>query len=408
MIPTAQVHGGQLLVDVVDHRPQVPPGHSSAYVQVPRVALPLDRVRVGLQRHVGDGTKPYLSPGRDADWQVLHVGDAVPGGCGAPHHGVVCLAGPEDVADLLARHQRGGIPAHVARLQAVPFRPGQIDGHIHLRDIAGDVPVRVHTRHGLHQREDLVRSSPQGRQVVAVGADDDGFLAAGQHLLDPLVEVGLHLPEQARVPVGDGMDPVQGAGVVRIRCEADPDLPEIHPGHFLAQQRLADVGTRASHPGDREQLVADLGSRALHLGGGGARRGDPVDEEIPFLEAGEQRLAQVRVDGHTGQGHQGEGQIGRDRAADDPGQPRGVSLLQPCDERRRAALDRDAAQQRQRQRRAHRERDAHRGHDRERVRQGQRLEERPDQPGQQEDRDQRRHDDERGVDDRAADLQARP
>ena len=41
---------------------------------------------------------------------------------------------------------------------------------------------------------------------------------------------------------------------------------------------------------------------------GGARRGHPVDQEVAFLEGGEQRLAQVRVHGHADDRHQGERQ----------------------------------------------------------------------------------------------------
>ena len=62
----------------------------------------------------------------------------------APDHDVVGLAGPEDVADLLARHQGRGLPADVARLEAVPLGLGEVDGHFDLRDVDGDVPVRVH------------------------------------------------------------------------------------------------------------------------------------------------------------------------------------------------------------------------------------------------------------------------
>src|SRR4029077_12380113 len=119
---------------------------------------------------------------------------------------------------------------------------------------------------------DLVGFSAQGPQVFAVGAHDDGFLPAGEHLGDPLVQVRLHLAEQARVSVRDRVDAVEGGLVVRPGREADPDLPQVDAGHFLAEQRLTDVGANALYAGDGQQLTADPGRGAFHLRTGRAGR----------------------------------------------------------------------------------------------------------------------------------------
>src|SRR5262249_62413480 len=114
------------------------------------------RVGVGPQCPRADRAGPDPPAGGGVDRQALYVGEAVSDRARAPHHDVVGLAGAEDVADLLAGHQGGGVPADVARLEPVPFRLGEVDVHVHLRDVAGDVPVRVHyARHGLHQREHM-------------------------------------------------------------------------------------------------------------------------------------------------------------------------------------------------------------------------------------------------------------
>ena len=46
-------------------------------------------------------------------------------------------------------------------------------------------------------------------QVVAVDADDDGLLGAGQHLLDALVQVGLDVAVKAGIAVDDVLEVVQ-------------------------------------------------------------------------------------------------------------------------------------------------------------------------------------------------------
>ena len=48
---------------------------------------------------------------------------------------------------------------------------------------------------------DLVALGPQHGQVGTVGADDDRRARAGQHFLDPLLEIGQQVAIQARIAI---------------------------------------------------------------------------------------------------------------------------------------------------------------------------------------------------------------
>ena len=52
---------------------------------------------------------------------------------------VVRLAADEDVADLLARQQRRGLPPDVARLEAVTLRRGEVELDLDVRQVLREV-----------------------------------------------------------------------------------------------------------------------------------------------------------------------------------------------------------------------------------------------------------------------------
>src|SRR5439155_16234890 len=74
------------------------------------------------------------------------------------------------------------------------------------------------------------------------------------------------------VSVGDGVDPVQGRGVIRVRRQADPDLPEVDPGDLLAEQAWPMCAPALCTPGMASSslliLVVDRSISAADVPGG--------------------------------------------------------------------------------------------------------------------------------------------
>ncbi|HEV7194961.1 MAG TPA: efflux RND transporter permease subunit, partial [Pedococcus sp.] len=129
-------------------------------------------------------------------------------------------------------------------------------------------------------------------------------------------------------------------GVVDVRVEADPVLAEVDAGHLLAEAGLADVRADTAHARDRLQLAVDLRGGAFHVGDRGARGGDPVHQQVAFLERREQGLSQLGGDDDAGQQEDRCRGIRLAGVDDDPGQGRLVAPLQPGDDRGDVLLDR--------------------------------------------------------------------
>ena len=122
----------------------------------------------------------------------------------APDLHVVGRAAAEDVADLLAGQHGGRRAPDVAGFEPVPLRRVEVDRDLDLRDVQQplglDVDGPLDARHGVL---DLVRLRAQHLQVRSVDAHHDGVARPGQDLLDPLLEVGLHVALQPGIAVDD-------------------------------------------------------------------------------------------------------------------------------------------------------------------------------------------------------------
>ena len=143
----------------------------------------VDHVGDGDDADVGDLLEPHVPTAGRVDEQVLQIGHASQLLGRGPQLHVVGLAGLEEVAGLLARHQPGGRPPDVARLEAVP--PGRLEVDLH-PDL-GDVVLEVHVVLAdagdlLQDGVDLLRLLPEHVQVLAEDADRDGIAGAGQDL----------------------------------------------------------------------------------------------------------------------------------------------------------------------------------------------------------------------------------
>ena len=118
---------------------------------------------VGARRTSATCSSRTRSPARRVDRELLHVGHAVARRRDAPHVHVVGLAAVEDVADLLAGEQGRGLPADVARLQAVPPRRREVQLDL---DAAAGPPRSSDAR---RSRRRPCRSSPRSPRTCRAG-----------------------------------------------------------------------------------------------------------------------------------------------------------------------------------------------------------------------------------------------
>ena len=199
-----------------------------------------------------------------------------------------------------------------------------------------------------HDVVDLVGLLPQNGEVRPEDPDDDGLLATADDLLDPLVEVGLSLPEQPRVFVGEVLDRLQRLVVVDRRVDAHPVLTEIHPGHLLPQEGLADVRSEVPQPGiSRSAWLTLVVVRSISA------------SEVPGwvtqwmrksgLEVGEEGLPESGSEQDADRGHGRHDGVGPRRPADHL-REQSRSPLEDAHQWRFVLLDRGVAQQDERQR----------------------------------------------------------
>ena len=85
-------------------------------------------------------------------------------------------------------------------------------------------------------------------EIGSVNADHDGLAPAGQHLLDALPEIGLHVAIEPRVGLDDAVYLVQGLVVIDLGADTDPVLTEVHAVDLVSQIRLPDMGAAVAHP----------------------------------------------------------------------------------------------------------------------------------------------------------------
>ena len=87
-------------------------------------------------------------------------------------------------------------------------------------------------------------------QIRPEDSHHDRLRCTGEHLVDSLPEIGLHVVIQAGVAVHNLLDRLQRLVVVGIAIDADPVLAEVRPHDLLCQEGLADVRAKAPDPGD--------------------------------------------------------------------------------------------------------------------------------------------------------------
>ena len=142
--------------------------------------------------------------------------EAVAGLGRAPDLHVVGLAVPEDVADLLAGDERGGRAADVARLEPVALGRLEVDRDLDLGHVVLELDVLLDDAvDAAHQVLDVVRGGRAASSRSSPKIFTTMRLArAGEHLADPLLQVGLHVAAKARVAVDHLLDRGEGLVVV--------------------------------------------------------------------------------------------------------------------------------------------------------------------------------------------------
>src|SRR6185312_9292285 len=176
-------------------------------------------------------------------------------------------------------------PTHIAGLQSVLRRPGQVNLNLALGLIERDIDVIVDD--ALDSGElvlQLEALTPQDGQVLAVQADDYRLFRSGENLFDALVEIGEHIAIDARVAVDNATNRLDRLVVVRLLVDADPVFGEVHPSDLFTEERLANVRAERSDTRDSPQVVTDACRYSRCLLRRRARGGDEMDQEVAFLE----------------------------------------------------------------------------------------------------------------------------
>src|SRR5918993_5443583 len=126
MVLARQIHSRNGLLHGAHGGAEISSLHVGADVDAARLL----RVFYGVWSRRETNVSHLLQSNLLAPWRVngklAQAAHAVAGLWRAPDVDVVCLAALEDVADFLAGDQCGGLPAHVARLDAVVLRRGEV------------------------------------------------------------------------------------------------------------------------------------------------------------------------------------------------------------------------------------------------------------------------------------------
>src|SRR5262245_57121621 len=161
----------------------------------------------------------------------------------------------------------------------------------------------------------------------------DFFRRAGQHLLDSLAEVGLHVAIQAGIIMRNSLHALESLVKVSGLIHADPILGKVRSGDLLSDQTLHDVSVSVPLLGYSPYLIADAGRDALHLWQRGSGGRHPMHQEVTLFELGKQLLPKMRPSDNSSQGEDANCEIGRPRPIDDSRQRGLIAAPQPVSQR---------------------------------------------------------------------------
>ena len=388
------------------HRGDVGVIDVGADVDAPGYALAADHVHFGRGAHIGHVRQAYLVTRGRVDQQVADVLERAADVGLAHHDDVEHLLFLKQRAHSEALHERRSGAPNIARLQPIRTGPVEIDLDFD-RSFLGDV-FDARVRDALDLVEQLAHFfglGPNDLLVVAVDANADAVLAAGQDFAHLLRQEGMDLAPAAGVVLQHLLHRLDGVFVVELRVDADPDLGGVDIGYFLRKDRPADMRRGAAHALDRLQLLHQRSGRAIHRVERCTRRALPLDDDVGLLELGQPgafgNLPHHHADDHA-RGGQRQRRQRRTHGRVDDALAAVVEFFQQL--RRAGVGQRSLRQQVEAECRRQSQRDRQRREHRNDVRPEQRLEERRRQPLHEQHRQRRDHDDRGGVEHRAAHL----
>ena len=205
----------------------------------------------------------------------------------AADHDVEHLLLLEQAADLDARQQRRRRAAHVARLDPVALRLGEVDLD---RDASAPRPGARRAGRRRRRRRPAAaasasacarrtpRSSPKtrttsGRRSAPVSTSRSALrprvaglpVVERRDVADPLLLVGQHVVREARVAVDDVARPRPASRRSRRRGRADPQLAGVDVDDLVAGDGAADVAADVATPGTARSSRLARGDDPPHL-----------------------------------------------------------------------------------------------------------------------------------------------
>src|SRR3954454_14982817 len=237
MISELEMNCLQPVLNIPHDRAKIPSAHVGLDIDTAGGVLPPYNVWAGCDADVGHIAKTHVASVGCVEQEFANASEAVARLRRGPHHHVVNLAVSMDIGDLLAREDRGGRPTHIARLEPKPSGLDEIDRDLDLRHFLLQFFMQVDE--ALDTRKSLFHVDGMPTQDIKLRAEDahhDRFAGAGQHLFDPLPQIGLDVAVDSGVAVDRLMNGVQRLVVVGLRIDTDPILGEVDANYLVSNQ----------------------------------------------------------------------------------------------------------------------------------------------------------------------------
>jgi len=219
---------------------------------------------------------------------------------------------------------------HRVQFTAVPWM------REHLQSLMGEIVGYLETdpgrllSEGLSRVGELVSGKSDGRLIDLVSTPEQ------KQVIDKLVEGtggAIFSIEEPSVAAKAICDELRKNRYVVSYIPSSAPFGEARSLLVLGDEGLTDVRAGVANPRDLQELAVREPTDAHLLLQRRARRGEPVHQEIPLLEVGQQRLADHRHDEDAAQHQRADGRVRGARCADDAREEPAVPVLEPADER---------------------------------------------------------------------------
>ena len=197
-------HFRQTRFDILGDGAEIATSHFRVDISVdidpPRSVLATNPIGRRDHLHIGHFAQGNASAERRIDGEVANALDVAADRFRCPQPHAIHAPVLPDVGDFEAGHEYRRRAADVAGLQTILRRSIEVGADLHLRhiDLLLDMPVDE-AGNVFQTFVDGLRFSTQPPELGAGNAHDDRFAGTGQHLLDPLAQVRLHVAIEARV-----------------------------------------------------------------------------------------------------------------------------------------------------------------------------------------------------------------